>query len=136
MALGDLSHVDLTVRDVERAYQFYDPILRFLGMRGGPLAPDGKSAGWMNPKSGFNIAIHVAKPGSAEKAHDRYAPGLHHLAFRADSREQVDGLHRLLLERGVQVLDPPGEYYEDGYYAVFFCDPDGMKWELVHLPGE
>jgi predicted lactoylglutathione lyase len=23
-----------------------------------------------------------------------------------------------------------------GYYAVFFADPDGMKFELVHIPPE
>jgi catechol 2,3-dioxygenase-like lactoylglutathione lyase family enzyme len=22
-----------------------------------------------------------------------------------------------------------------GYYAVFFADPDGIKLELVHIPG-
>jgi hypothetical protein len=22
-----------------------------------------------------------------------------------------------------------------GYYAVFFYDPDGMKLEIVHIPG-
>jgi len=27
------------------------------------------------------------------------------------------------------VLDPPGEYYDRNYYAVYFADPDGMKLE-------
>jgi len=27
------------------------------------------------------------------------------------------------------VLDPPGEYYGENYYAVYFADPDGMKLE-------
>ena len=25
--------------------------------------------------------------------------------------------------------------YVPGYYAVFFTDPDGLKLELVHIPG-
>ena len=30
----------------------------------------------------------------------------------------------------------PEEYwYTPGYYAVFFYDPDGIKLEIVHLPG-
>ena len=38
---------------------------------------------------------------------------------------------------GGTILDPPREYphYVPGYYAVFFADPDGIKLELVHIPG-
>jgi hypothetical protein len=39
--------------------------------------------------------------------------------------------HDLLLAGGRTVLDAPG-YYGDGYYAVFFQDPDGMKLEIGH----
>ena len=53
----------------------------------------------------------------------------------AESREDVDRLHELLVKIGANVLDLPGEYYEGGYYAVFFADPDGLKLEYVHLPG-
>ena len=67
--------------------------------------------------------------------HDRYAPGLHHIAFSADSREAVDTFHHFLRADGITVLDPPAEYdYRPGYYAVFFADPDGLKLELVHTP--
>ncbi len=67
--------------------------------------------------------------------HDRYSPGLHHFAWNADSRAEVDALHRILVDRGLSVLDPPAEYhYEPGYYAVFFSDPDGLKLEFVHVP--
>jgi glyoxylase I family protein len=54
------------------------------------------------------------------------------VAFRADSRDEVDALGRDLA-----VLDPPRAYpeYVPGYYAVFFADPDGIKLELVYIPG-
>ena len=33
------------------------------------------------------------------------------------------------------VVDPPGEYYDTSYYAVYFTDPDGMKLEgMVYKP--
>jgi hypothetical protein len=43
---------------------------------------------------------------------------------------------KLLIEIGATVLDPPADYptYGDGYYAVFFADPDGIKLEFVQLP--
>jgi glyoxylase I family protein len=136
MAKGDVSHIDLTVTDAERSVAFYDRVLSFLGFLGGPnTSGQGREVGgWMNLKTGFNIALHLAKPEHAGHAHIRYAPGLHHLAFDADSREDVDALHEMLLDMDATILDPPGEYYEGGYYAVFFADPDGLKLELVHLP--
>ncbi|HEY6393900.1 MAG TPA: VOC family protein, partial [Candidatus Binataceae bacterium] len=71
-----------------------------------------------------------------DASHDRYHPGLHHLAFKAHAREDVDEFHRFLLREHLPVLDPPKEYPEYGetYYAVFFTDPDGMKLELAHFP--
>jgi len=61
---------------------------------------------------------------------------LHHAAWRADSRSDVDNLHALLLSIGATILDAPADYpaYGDGYYAVFFADPDGLKLEFVYQP--
>ncbi len=59
---------------------------------------------------------------------------MHHLAFRAQSREEVDRLHALLRRMDATILDPPGVYYPPDYYAVFFADPDGLKLELVFNP--
>src|SRR5262249_24206155 len=73
--------------------------------------------------------------GSRGKRHDQCAPGLHHLAFEAESREDVDGLYLLLRELNVEILDSPGVYYPAGDYAVFFADPDRLKLELAHTPG-
>ena len=83
----------------------------------------------------FSIALQHAKPESNATSHDRYVPGLHHLAFHADGRADVDAFHRFLRGIGADVLDPPSEYdYTPGYYAVFFTDPDGLKLEGVYEP--
>ncbi len=67
--------------------------------------------------------------------YDRYGVGIHHLAFVAESREQVDERATWLRERGVEIESGPEEYdYSPGYYAVFFYDPDGLKLEVVHKP--
>jgi glyoxylase I family protein len=81
------------------------------------------------------VILSAASGEEQRRKHDRYSPGLHHFAWNAESREEVDSFHDLRLGRGVEVLDPPAEYdYEPGYYAVFFSDPDGLKLELVHVP--
>ncbi len=128
-ALG-IDHVDLTVNDMERSIAFYEKVLGALGFR--RLAHEGYVA-WSNAH--MNIAI---RPATAEQgaAFNRYRVGLHHLALKTKSREDVDRYHLFLVQEGITVLDPPAEYPEYGprYYAVFFADPDGMKLEVVHFP--
>jgi catechol 2,3-dioxygenase-like lactoylglutathione lyase family enzyme len=64
--------------------------------------------------------------------------GLHHLAWRAANRDDVDALYTKLISAGAAILDPPADYprYNGGrgYYAVFFADPDGLKLEYVWTP--
>jgi glyoxylase I family protein len=137
MIRGSLSHVDLTVTGLQRSVEFYDRVLGRLGYRRLDEAGAGAPCWGVSDSSGgfFTIALKPARPGSRTTAHDRHAPGLHHLAFHADSREDVDEVHRFLSDLGARILDPPAEYgYTPGYYAVFFADPDGIKLEVVFEP--
>src|ERR671927_405335 len=81
-------------------------------------------------------SIERSLPFYSDLPHDRYAVGLHHLAFEADSRAQVDELAEWVRSQSVEIESEPQEYaYMPGYYAVFFYDPDGIKLEVVHVPG-
>lgn len=133
MALGTLNHLGLTVSDRDKSEPFYDAILQFMGYQ--QVEKNEHIIMWWSKDAGA-IVISAANPDSPNKVHDRYSPGLHHFAFSADSREQVDNLYKLILEINATVLDSPAEYnqYAPGYYAVFFADPDGIKLELVHMP--
>lgn len=136
MVRGCLSHLDLTVVDVTRSALFYGRVLSRLGYQA--MAEAGVGApcwGIVDSDNGvFSIALQPASPSSAER-HDRYAPGLHHVAFHVDSRAEVDAFYEFLRQIGVQILDPPAAYdYTPGYYALFFADPDGLKLEVVHEP--
>ena len=83
-----------------------------------------------------SIGVRDARGENAERTHDRYTPGLHHIAWNAESPADVDALYALLQRIGARVLDPPAAYprYGEGYYAVFFADPDGLKLEYVYKP--
>lgn len=128
-ASGGIHHVDITVADVDRSTAFYDRVLPLMGFRRGPDVAEGPI--W----AGAQLEVGL-QPARSRAAHDRYAPGLHHLAFTAPSRAAVDALHERLLDLGLPVLDPPADYpqYAPGYYAVFFADPDGIKLEYVFTP--
>ena len=82
------------------------------------------------------FALRLAGPEERGADFNRYRVGLHHLALKAKSREDVNRFYEFLLREQLPVIDPPADYPQYGpqYYAVFFTDPDGMKLELVHFP--
>ena len=126
-----IEHLDLTVTDLQRSLPFYAKVLEYLGFR--RVAHESYIA-WSNGHMG--IGFRAAPPEEKGVAFNRYRVGLHHLALRAKSREDVDEFYRFLVREEITILDPPAEYPQYGlhYYAVFFADPDGMKLEFVHFP--
>ena len=98
--------MDLTVSDLLRSKRFWAPVMEHLGYRVANDTPE-ELAFATDDDAATAVVLHPARATSAGKAHDRYAPGLHHLAFRADSREEVDQLHVLLKRLNGTILDPP-----------------------------
>jgi catechol 2,3-dioxygenase-like lactoylglutathione lyase family enzyme len=133
MHRGLINHLDVSVSDVNASTAFYDKILGRLGYtRSAEYA--GEVPCWVHstPGANFSMGLHQAR---VDTPHNRYASGLHHLAFHLSSRQDVDDFHAYLINEGIRILDAPAEYdYTPGYYAVFFGDPDGMKLELVYEP--
>lgn len=134
-----IDHIQITVKDLASAVAFYDKFLPLIGFdpnakgRATIEAHDFQVVEYSHPRLSFaltsprnafrNDDVHRRKPGS-----------LHHLAFRARSREEVDRLHEALKALGATIVSPPRlypEYKPTGYYAVFFKDPHGIKYEIV-----
>jgi len=125
-------HVIVNVKDLARSREFYGRLLPDLGYPG--CTDAGSAVGWYGQAGSFWIKQADARFAADAFHKDRV--GLCEIAFAATSRGQVNALARQLEAAGVTILDPPQEYaYTPGYYAVFFSDPDGMKLELVHIPG-
>jgi glyoxylase I family protein len=130
-------HVDLVVRSVERSLPFYRDLLGPLGWHGlSEVEGERGETIWYLSGPGTSIGIRSAQPSQIGGGYDRYAVGLHHLAFEASSRSAVDERTDWLRSVGAAFESEPREYgYSPGYYAVFFYDPDGMKLEILHVPG-
>ncbi len=127
-----MAHVILTVRHFAKARDFYGALLPFLGLK--PVID--------SPEYFYCIGGRTAlglRPASAELAGDSFSQGrsgLHHLCFRARSREDVDSLHAFLVSHGTKIVHPPqDEPWAPGYYSVLFEDPDGIRLEANFIPG-
>ena len=90
----------------------------------------------VDPQRFEEVSLGLREAQSEIDEVDRYRVGLHHIAFEAWSRSMVDERADWLRAQGATIESGPAVYtYIPGYYAVFFYDPDGIKLELVHLPG-
>jgi catechol 2,3-dioxygenase-like lactoylglutathione lyase family enzyme len=134
-ATGGVHHVFLTVNDLRRSQSFYAALMPRLGYPAIWDEANGAAVGWSG--AGGSFWIKPADPRHAGAAFSKDRVGLCEVAFRAESRAQVDALVRDVPAWGGTILHPPRDYpeYVPGYYAVFFADPDGIKLELVHIPG-
>lgn len=138
-----IDHIQITVKNIDIAVTFYDKFLSLLGFdikkRSSAVIEDREFhvVEWKHPLMCF--AITSPRSSVANDSVHRRRPGaLHHLAFKASSRNEVDMIHEELKRFGATIVSAPREYPEytpAGYYAVYFKDPDGIKYEIVHYPG-
>jgi len=134
MRTSGVHHVDLVVSSIERSLPFYRDLLGPLGFhRISEVEGERGETIWYLSGPGSEIGLREAQ---TEGGYDRYRVGLHHLALEVASRAAVDERTEWLRSQGAEIESGPEEYaYMPGYYAVFFYDPDGIKLELVHVPG-
>jgi len=139
-----IDHIEITVGDMDVAVSFYDRLLPLLGFdprhRGDALieAHEKRVVWYEHPRLGFAITSPL-KAFAGETMNRRKPGSLHHLAFRVASRSEVDRLHLELQAIGATIVSPPRaypEYTPAGYYAVFFKDPEGIKYEIVCTDGD
>ena len=133
-SFAGVHHVDLVVSSIERSLPFYRDLLAPLGYHR-ITEVEGERGETIWYLGGPDVAIGL-REAQTEGGHDRYRVGIHHVAFEAWSRGLVDERAAWLADNGAEIESPPREYgYVPGYYAVFFYDPDGIKLEIVHVPG-
>ncbi|MBN8829421.1 MAG: VOC family protein [Sphingomonadales bacterium] len=126
-----IDHLAIRVTDLARSRRFYDSLLGFMGfVREWEF---GGVVGWNNWETMFWITQADAE--GIKHPHVTGGIGYHHYAFELGAREEVDALYDFLLAHDVEIVDPPAAYpsYGEGYYAVFFLDPDGLKLEAMHF---
>jgi len=133
--LNGIAHIQLSVNDPERCLPFWERLCHFLEMR--TLIKGADVLYCIGSRTG--ILVRAAPPAKRGMAFDQDRSGLHHFCFRARRREDVDAVHRFLVEElAACIIHPPeeGPGFAPGYYSVLFEDPDGIRVEVNHVPGK
>jgi len=124
-----LSHIGIPVTDIGRSRKFYEAALGPLGMGVTmEVGPDKTDRG--------GTAIGFGAKGDSGLFwigdHEKVGEGVH-VAFEADSREQVQAFYDAALKAGGKDNGAPGPrpHYGPNYYAAFVLDPDGANIEAV-----
>src|SRR5262244_6928 len=115
-----IDHTGVTVSDVAKSKAFYSAALGPLGYAIIMEVEDAVGLG-VPPKPDFWI-------GKAKKG----MPPIH-VAFRAETRAQVDAFYKAAMAAGGRDNGAPGlrPHYHANYYGAFVLDPDGHNVEAV-----
>lgn len=139
-----IDHIHITVGDLERAERYYDRLLPLLGfdlsLKEHDHVPEHEYHIVEYHDRAFSIGlVNQREAYRGEKPSRRKAGALHHLAFRADGKAEVDALYEKIRKIPQTVVVHAPRYYPEyaaDYYAVFFKDPEGIEYEIVSLDRE
>jgi glyoxylase I family protein len=131
-----IHHLDLVVSSIERSLPFYRGLLGPIGWtKIDEVEGERGETIWYINGPGSSIGLREKLSEANPVPYDRYGVGVHHVCFEVESRAVVDERADWLRAQGTEIESGPKEYwYQAGYYAVFFYDPDRLKLELVHIP--
>ena len=123
-----IDHLNIGVSDATRSKAFYERALAPLGMElfrdiEGSKTHSGKRIVGFHKELGRPVFWLV----------DQQTVGTQtHIAFHAQSRDQVDKFHEEALKAGGKDNGAPGvRSYHPNYYGAFVLDPDGINLEVV-----
>ena len=117
-------HIDLRVSNFAEARKFYDVLLPALGF---PAIRAAELEICYYAEGDRKMVPFIALNEKSD-----HSGNANRIAFRAASEEEVDRLAAIIAQGGAYKVEGP-EYcydYTPGYYAVFFEDADGNKWEI------
>lgn len=120
-----IDHIGMVVSNYEKSKNFYSQCLSPLNIEL-IMEIEGWAGFGKNQKAEFWFGPH-GQPNSPM-----------HIAFSAETREQVDLFYHAALAAGGKDNGAPGirEMYHPDYYGAFVIDPDGHNIEAVcHNPG-
>jgi catechol 2,3-dioxygenase-like lactoylglutathione lyase family enzyme len=133
MEVNGVAHIFITAGNFERSRDFYRQLLPYLGLK--PVMDAAGTYYCVGGRTGFGVRARTS--GDPAERFDQGRVGLHHVCFRVREREEVDEVHDFLTGIGAKIVhEPQDDEWAPGYYSVLFEDPDGVRLEVNHVPGQ
>jgi glyoxylase I family protein len=121
-----LHHIDIHLRKIDAARALIDALAEHIGYRRVAESDEFEEPGFVGYET-----LAGGRPRFGLIPDPTSLPGSTRLAFAVETREQVDVAANIAREHGARAIEGPGLHPEYGnYYAVFFEDPDGNKFEI------
>jgi glyoxylase I family protein len=126
-----ISHVDLTVSNLERSVEFYSRVLGAAPVLDGRSDEHQFTAKYLFEPTTSTIIGLVQHDAASPAPFDPRVRGLDHLSFGVSSRDDLEAWERHLTSIGVP-HEPISDQAPVGA-GLNFTDPDGIPLEFYHV---
>jgi len=114
-----MDHIVIYASDIDASEPFYAAFLGLLGFE--------KEKNWVFRRDGMAFDLREALGES--DGYERGGPGVDHVGFTATERAQVD---RVMMDMMAVGFDHGRiTEFDNGDYALFIADPDGVRFEVT-----
>jgi len=128
-AITGISHIDLTVTDLDRSEAFYTRLLGATRVMDGRNDDHHFASRYLVHADSLLILGLVLHDGQT-KPYDARQIGLDHLSFNVSSRDELDAFKAKLEADGI----PHSDIHSDDLWDVLpFRDPDNIQLEFFYM---
>lgn len=128
-----VSHIDLTVTDLDRSEEWYCELFGMKRVLEGRNDEHHFASRYLVHPDSLLILGLVAHDASAGKAFDEHQVGLDHLALNVESPEELERWQHRLTERSI---DHSPISTGDLWDVLVLRDPDNIQLELFYMKPE
>ncbi len=117
MYLKSLNHITFSVSDLKKSIEFYEKVFH------ATLLVKGEKLAYFD-LCGIWIALNLEKDIPGNEIHRSYT----HISFTIDEADYEEAVEKLK-ELNVKILEGRQRHPAEGR-SIYFCDPDGHKFEF------
>jgi catechol 2,3-dioxygenase-like lactoylglutathione lyase family enzyme len=125
-----ITHLALTVKDMEKSLDFYERVLGF--KKAFSLSNPQTGEPWIEYLQAGNQFVELFYNGTVDTPWKSELRGFNHLCL------QVDDIHSTVkrIEDAAYPMDAPAKQGSDKNFQAWLKDPDGIRIELMQLSPE
>lgn len=143
MIQAKLYNIKLLVRNLEESVAFYTKVFSWLGFTRGRYWDDpyDQQKAYTLGNNHMYMELFEGSSSTYINVDEKSIKGAR-IEFFASSKDEVDEFYSHLLKNNVVIIEEPKRYFDElwescnmsdaVWYAVYFLDPNGIKFGLVY----